>query len=119
MSFDNIEQTVLNLDVAMHSKMIGKHYKHYKGGTYIVKGITVSTIDRSILVRYSRVDGPGYNWSLEKEIEWSRPVREWFDTILDENENAIGSRFTEIDLSEEVSKRVLINTIEQLLYDIN
>ena len=58
-------------------------WQHYKGGVYKVLGLTLSTDDTEVLVRYCRIAGPDYNMRYDQRIEWSRPMAEWFDDMGD------------------------------------
>ena len=58
----------------------GTTWRHYKGGTYKVLGLEIDTDDTSVRVRYHRIGGPGFHpFNNEDEIEFSRPLREWFE----------------------------------------
>lgn len=56
-------------------------WKHYKGGIYRVKNFVISTIDGEVSVLYHRIDGPDFDVWAEQEIEYARPLSEWFEKI--------------------------------------
>lgn len=58
-------------------------WRHYKGGLYKVDGFEIDTDDESIRVRYHRIGGPGFLRGAEDRITWSRPLREWLETVGD------------------------------------
>ena len=56
---------------------IGQIYQHYKGGVYLVTGITLDTDTSGLRISYMRIDGPDYNAVAENGIVFSRRIEEW------------------------------------------
>lgn len=54
---------------------------HYKGGIYAILGYVINTEDGELMVRYRRLDGPGFNTLAEAEIEYARPIKEWHENV--------------------------------------
>lgn len=64
-------------EVARISVRIGEIFRHYKGGVYVVTGLTLDTDTSTIRVSYMRVDGPGFDPVAENGIVFSRRIEEW------------------------------------------
>ena len=56
---------------------IGKIYRHYKGGKYVVLGIGTHTETNERMVVYSPVNDP--------EVIWIRPYSMWNEIVDNEN----------------------------------
>jgi hypothetical protein len=82
---EKIQKTLLqSLDV-----IIGKTYKHYKGGLYIVENVVMSESSLELVVVYRSKLHP-------LPIPWGRPLKEWNEivVILD---GIFDHRFTLVD----------------------
>ena len=44
-------------------KMVGKRYRHFKGGIYIVTDIAVHSESASLMVIYKSFDNPSLTWA--------------------------------------------------------
>ena len=57
-------------------KMVGKRYRHFKGGIYIVTDIAVHSESASLMVIYKSFDTPS--------LVWARPLS-MFESEVDRN----------------------------------
>lgn len=80
----NSQEFIAKLDAAREQGLFNDSlWQHYKGGVYKVLGVTLSTDNTEVLVRYRRIAGPDYDAMYDQCIEWSRPMAEWFDDMGD------------------------------------
>ena len=49
------------------AEMVGKRYRHFKGGIYIVTDIAVNTETEGVMVVYKDIENPS--------LVWARPMR--------------------------------------------
>lgn len=62
------------------------HWKHYKGGHYMINAsdsrpFSFNTDNGDLMITYTRFAGPDFDVGAEYEITYSRPFREWKDTV--------------------------------------
>ena len=57
-------------------KMIGKRYKHFKGGIYVVTGVAVHSETAGLIVIYRSYDG-----ETKKVHTWARPMEMFLSEV--------------------------------------
>lgn len=75
------ESALVELDHAARTLHAGSVWKHYKGGTYVIRGHGINTETVEVMVAYQRLAGPGYDAVGEANLFWYRPAKEWLDQI--------------------------------------
>lgn len=86
MSTDLTKELIAKIDaVRDHFRPVNTViWRHFKGGIYKVIGYTIDSDTLDVLIRYTRIDGPGFDVrGPETKIEWSRPSVEWDDLVPD------------------------------------
>lgn len=58
------------------NEMIGKRYKHFKGGIYVVTGIAVHSETAGLIVIYQ-----SYDPDLKKVHTWARPMEMFLSEV--------------------------------------
>lgn len=72
--------------VQMRYELVGKVYRHFKGGIYKIVDIVYSCKNLDLIIIYSSIRCP--------EKRWARPYDEFFSDVS--KEDYTGPRFTEV-----------------------
>lgn len=65
-------------------KMVGKRYRHFKGGVYIVIDIAVHSETEELMAVYKTFDTPGFTWVRPLEMFLSRVDKNKYPDITQE-----------------------------------
>ena len=76
-----------NQAIAQHykSRMIGKKYRHFKGGIYIVTDIAIHSESADLMVIYQSFDDQRLTWARPIEMFLSPVDKEKYPNVTQEN----------------------------------